>query len=280
MRDLPSPQQHGHVNWFEKGQEQNWTLNPFQQTQTAGYPAPVGLSARVDDRHAQDTRALHSGITGHIDRAHSQALNPHLQQPQLEKPHLHRRRSNQAQRPKHTSDRIFACTFCPDTFKTKYDWARHEKSIHLDIDVWTCAPKDGIILSPSADEIRCVYCNHPNPTPQHLQEHNHQACIHTSRTFSRKDHLVQHLRVTHRLKTIPDLTSWREDLRAFTCRCGFCGSTLNSWQERVDHLAVHFRKGVTLDEWDGDHGFSQGVAEHVRNASYSTFIENTTRAPI
>ena len=36
--------------------------------------------------------------------------------------------------------RIFQCTFCTDTFKSKYDWTRHEKSLHLSLEKWICAP--------------------------------------------------------------------------------------------------------------------------------------------
>jgi hypothetical protein len=43
-------------------------------------------------------------------------------------------------KPKDGADRIFKCTFCCDTFKHKYDWSRHEKSLHLNMEEWVCAP--------------------------------------------------------------------------------------------------------------------------------------------
>jgi len=43
-------------------------------------------------------------------------------------------------KPKDSADRIFKCTFCCDTFKHKYDWSRHEKSLHLNMEEWVCAP--------------------------------------------------------------------------------------------------------------------------------------------
>lgn len=43
-------------------------------------------------------------------------------------------------KPKDGADRIFKCTFCCDTFKHKYDWMRHEKSLHLNMEEWVCAP--------------------------------------------------------------------------------------------------------------------------------------------
>ncbi len=155
--------------------------------------------------------------------------------------------------------RIFACTFCCDSFRSKYDWARHEKSLHLNLETWTCAPRDGFVLSATGEQ-RCAYCDFPDPTPQHLDEHNHNACAGTSRVFARKDHLVQHLRVLHRLKELPPLDTWRQETTCFTCRCGFCNHRLNSWKERVDHLAGHFRKGFTMRDWQGEHEFPPSIA--------------------
>jgi hypothetical protein len=31
--------------------------------------------------------------------------------------------------------------------------------------------------------------------------------------------------------------------------CGFCACTLNSWQERVDHVAAHFQEGADIETW-------------------------------
>lgn len=47
---------------------------------------------------------------------------------------------------------------------------------------------------------------------------------------------------------------------------------MNSWQERVNHLAEHFRKGAVLREWNGDHGFSPEIEAQVRNADPSYCI--------
>ncbi|KAL4779959.1 hypothetical protein BJX76DRAFT_351371 [Aspergillus varians] len=155
--------------------------------------------------------------------------------------------------------RIFACTFCCDSFRSKYDWARHEKSLHLNLETWTCAPRDGLVLSTSG-EPQCAYCGFPNPTPQHLDQHSHTACARESRVFARKDHLVQHLRTFHRLNEIPPLDTWRQETPSFTCRCGFCNRRLGSWKARVDHLAEHFRKGFTMRDWQGEHEFSPSIA--------------------
>lgn len=35
-----------------------------------------------------------------------------------------------------TAGRRYQCTFCTDAFKTKYDWQRHETSMHLSLEQW------------------------------------------------------------------------------------------------------------------------------------------------
>ncbi|TEA19139.1 Cytochrome P450 monooxygenase lolP1 [Colletotrichum sidae] len=141
--------------------------------------------------------------------------------------------------------RPFKCTFCCDDFKTKYDWSRHEKSRHLSMD------------------------SAVDPSEEHLEEHNHATCHDRpkeARSFGRKDHLVQHLRVMHKLEKMPHFDDWRVEGEEMTSRCGFCNVTLASWSERVDHLAGHFRKGASMKEWKGEHDFSPVVAEQVVHA--------------
>lgn len=175
-----------------------------------------------------------------------------------------RANEHESKEPQLDPKRIFPCTFCNLTFKSKYDWSRHEKSLHLDLEAWKCAPESG--TTPTGEK-RCVYCLQLEPTRQHLDEHNHRACVGMDRTFNRKDHLVQHLRLVHRLADIPPLHEWRAQAPPFICRCGFCDQRLNSWGERVDHLAGHFRQGATMSDWEGGHEFTPAVAELVRNSS-------------
>jgi hypothetical protein len=94
--------------------------------------------------------------------------------------------------------RLFQCTFCTDRFKSKYDWSRHEKSLHLSLEKWMCAPLGEVITCSSSGQRKCVYCDAVNPTEEHLATHNHSACVEKgreARTFYRKDHLRQHLRL-------------------------------------------------------------------------------------
>ncbi|KAH7066648.1 hypothetical protein BKA63DRAFT_522901 [Paraphoma chrysanthemicola] len=165
--------------------------------------------------------------------------------------------------------RIFKCTFCCDTFKHKYDWARHEKTIHLCVEEWQCAPYGGFVAMGSTGRLHCAYCSALDPTVDHLDQHNHNACRSnqpTPRKFSRKDHLIQHLRHFHGVDVLPILDGWMIEPVQITSRCGFCNTTLNSWGERSDHLTAHFRKGKTMADWHGDHGFDAAVAARVTYA--------------
>ncbi|PLB48713.1 hypothetical protein P170DRAFT_464371 [Aspergillus steynii IBT 23096] len=121
-------------------------------------------------------------------------------------------RSQRIEKQSREKARIFPCTFCYDKFKRKHDWVRHERSLHLDLETWTCAPDH-------------------DPTPEHLEEHNHNVCAGTDRTFSRKDHLMQHLRLVHHVSQVPVIENWKKNAPPF-----------------------------------GDHGFPPSIAVQVRNA--------------
>lgn len=165
--------------------------------------------------------------------------------------------------------RRFCCTFCCDKFKSKYDWARHEKSLHLNPEAWYCAPHGAVDFSSETGRRHCAFCNLLDPSPEHLESHNSNACRGdrgNPRSFRRKDHLVQHLHLVHYLDTLPLIDEWKIGDTAIPSRCGFCEHTMNTWQERVDHLAGHFRKGSTMSDWRGEHGFPPSIASRITNA--------------
>ncbi|KAL3481396.1 hypothetical protein BJX99DRAFT_271316 [Aspergillus californicus] len=165
-----------------------------------------------------------------------------------------------------TNPRIFCCTFCCDKFKSKFDWMRHEKSLHLNLENWICAPFGGSVVLESTGRAHCAYCNQLDPTMDHLNQHNHAPCHEQTRKFRRKDHLVQHLRLFHRLDTLPLIDNWKQATTNFSSRCGFCDSHLSSWDERADHLAVHFRNGCTMAHWKGDHNFPPEIAANITHS--------------
>lgn len=168
------------------------------------------------------------------------------------------------------SVRIFQCTFCTDTFPAKYDWQRHEKSLHLALERWTCCPQGGTYTVPSTQLPHCVFCNALNPTAEHLEsQHNFLVCQEQTtqeRTFYRKDHLRQHLKLRHGAKFDKHMEAWKTTTNEIKSACGFCPSKFTTWSQRADHLAAHFRNGADMKDWANGWGFDAAVERCVENA--------------
>ncbi|KAF7871727.1 hypothetical protein EAF04_003834 [Stromatinia cepivora] len=184
-----------------------------------------------------------------------------------------RRRRRQAPKPAKViaagPARTFQCTFCTESFKTKHDWQRHEKSLHLSLERWICCPNGPIQYNKEYGRPACVYCDHPNPSASHAETHNHSSCAEKSigeRTFYRKDHLRQHLNLVHDVKFVNwSMESWKVITPEIRSRCGFCGIVMDSWTTRVDHLAEHFKSGKSMVDWKGDWGFEPQILNIVEN---------------
>jgi hypothetical protein len=159
---------------------------------------------------------------------------------------------------------MFQCTFCLQSFKKKYDWVRHERSIHLPgLDSWICKVplpenQSHLVWRVNHSEPECIFCGQTSPTDEHLQSHEFQSCAErpvSERTFTRKDHLWQHLHKFHRCRKWdgwkPDLHLLQHRQDKFESVCGFCQLKTHSWDERVQHLTSHFRRGATMIEWAG-----------------------------
>lgn len=177
-----------------------------------------------------------------------------------------RRTRNERKSSKH---RIFCCTFCCDRFGSRYEWVRHEKSLHLNLESWYCAPYGPSILSLITGKHLCAYCNEMEPSQEHISGHNHDSCHGLSnelRSFRRKDHLVQHLRHTHNVQELPPLDDWKIEVKSIASRCGFCDMNFDNWDDRTSHLAKHFHRGSTMKDWKGDHGFDPHIRAQLKNA--------------
>ncbi|KAF5632014.1 homeobox 4 [Fusarium sp. NRRL 52700] len=178
----------------------------------------------------------------------------------------------------------FQCTFCTDTFGTKYDWQRHEKSLHLSLERWQCAPNGPRVLNPLSSQICCAFCGEVEPSDDHIESHNVFACMERrpeDRTFYRKDHLNQHLRLMHNVKFLDwSMKCWKVIGPEIRSRCGFCGIAMSNWSARVDHLAEHFRMGDTMASWRGDWGFEPPVMKMVENFIPPYLIEIDRRSPL
>jgi len=163
----------------------------------------------------------------------------------------------------------FQCTFCTETFRTKHDWQRHEKSLHLSLERWVCTPDGPRAFNPENGQVSCVFCGKANPDEAHIEGHNHSACQERTlgeRTFYRKDHLRQHLKLVHGVKFASwSMEQWKVATPEIRSRCGFCGIVMDTWTIRVDHLAEHFKTGKTMADWKGDWGFDAPVVDMVEN---------------
>ncbi|KAL4964953.1 uncharacterized protein BDV14DRAFT_208986 [Aspergillus stella-maris] len=169
-------------------------------------------------------------------------------------------------------DGHYQCTFCTRSFKKKHDWSRHEKSVHLPLDVWICTPNlDELAQDPSLPPLECRFCENDPPTPEHWESHDFRDCATkplAERSFSRKDYLWQHLRKFHGCTRYPvsNLDAWKSSQSAIQSRCGFCQESLASWAARTDHLAAHFKEGCRMSQWAGDWGFESAILASLRNA--------------
>lgn len=154
--------------------------------------------------------------------------------------------------------KLFYCTFCPKSFPGRYEWNRHEEAVHIPRKVWVCNVYENHRGPPGNF---CPYCDETNPSSSHLEEHKHTRCglrPEADRTFLRKDHLKQHLLHFHGCSSyslaLTTVNSFQKalgpiDLVHPALHCGFCGFHALDWEERVEHIATHFKAGVDLLEW-------------------------------
>ncbi|KAK0636922.1 hypothetical protein B0T17DRAFT_94365 [Bombardia bombarda] len=179
--------------------------------------------------------------------------------------------------------KTFQCTFCTETFRTKHDWQRHEKSLHLSLERWVCAPEGPRVFNPTNGAISCVFCGEANPDEAHVESHNHLACQERTleeRTFYRKDHLRQHLKLVHEAKFVDwSMEQWKVATPEIRSRCGFCGIVMDTWTIRVDHLAEHFKTGNTMADWKGDWGFEAPVLDMLENSIPPYLIHDERNSP-
>ncbi|KAF2746685.1 hypothetical protein M011DRAFT_468386 [Sporormia fimetaria CBS 119925] len=164
----------------------------------------------------------------------------------------------------------FFCTFCPRAFKTKYEWIRHEDSVHALRTTYICCGDKMAVDSLAI----CPFCGEKRPDEVHMAGHKYQQCRNKPemhRTFYRRDHFVQHLHHVHfadlkhpSVRAGCGSRSQTAQRQEFGCKeltlkwrrfgapmrpndpmlhCGFCGVTLRDWTARCDHIAEHLAAG-------------------------------------
>ena len=105
--------------------------------------------------------------------------------------------------------------------------------------------------------LKCILCGKLNPSEKHLSEHNIRICEQGrpgSFSCKRRTELVKHLEKCHDVQgkaqgeVIAD--KWKETTKKQAWSCGFCIHLTNTFGDRLKHIATHFERGQTLDEWD------------------------------
>jgi hypothetical protein len=155
--------------------------------------------------------------------------------------------------------KMFQCTFCSKDFIHKYDWRRHEESVHFPQEEWVCMPDDRATVSSPNGTRYCPFCSLENPDADHSESHNCAACLESprhQRVFTRKDKLLQHIGQVHKPSTLSSyISGWRRPVqRKVMFRCGICGVDIASWPERMDHISGHFTAGQDMRFWRGEPG--------------------------
>lgn len=134
--------------------------------------------------------------------------------------------------------RKYQCTFCTHDFEQKYDWKRHEESVHFPQKEWVC------MLNGPVENSRCVFCGGGRVDEEHLSSHKSTQCCDApreQRTFQRKDKLVQHIKQVHGCGPPSVMKSWcRPIQRDVLLLCGFCSLELPDWKSRAEYDPLPF----------------------------------------
>jgi hypothetical protein len=160
--------------------------------------------------------------------------------------------------PEH-SDIKFQCTFCHIKLSPK-SWKRHEESQHLPKRQWVCMPHNQSFV-----QAECVFCGESyfSSLQSATCKHRVSDCLKRSletRTFTRKDKLVQHIKSFHGSSIEEEvLDAWSSSTSNYERQwdCGFCDARLDSWDGRAKHIAAHFRQGKDMSMWQSTRLFDQ-----------------------
>ncbi|KAF2247837.1 hypothetical protein BU26DRAFT_321579 [Trematosphaeria pertusa] len=114
----------------------------------------------------------------------------------------------------------FACTFCDKALKSKPYWKSHEEEFHEQRLTWRCPDCEQIFHAGKRFREHhtklhgCENCKQPRESGQPTSR-KASPCV-------KKYEIVMH-----------DKDAWG---------CGFCGCLLTTWEERCEHIAMHFEE--------------------------------------
>ena len=123
------------------------------------------------------------------------------------------------------------------------------------MDTYVCMLRDP--LEEIEGDFKCTLCGISNPSEKHLGAHEIQTCgqgVPGSFSCKRRTDLVRHLKKHHLVpgkaqgEAIAD--KWKETIKKQAWSCGFCVHLVHTFGDRLKHIATHFERGQTMDEWD------------------------------
>ncbi|KAF1944838.1 hypothetical protein EJ02DRAFT_463919 [Clathrospora elynae] len=121
----------------------------------------------------------------------------------------------------------FACTFCDKALKSKPYWKSHEEEFHEQRLTWRCPDCEQIFHAGKRFREHhtklhgCEHCKQPRESGQPTSR-KASPCV-------KKYEIVMH-----------DKDAWG---------CGFCACLLTTWEERCEHIALHFEEKGT-SKWN------------------------------
>lgn len=121
----------------------------------------------------------------------------------------------------------FACTFCDKALKSKPYWKSHEEEFHEQRLTWRCPDCEQIFHAGKRFREHhtklhgCEHCKQPRESGQPTSR-KASPCV-------KKYEIVMH-----------DKDAWG---------CGFCGTLLSTWEERCEHIALHFEEKSSI-KWN------------------------------
>jgi hypothetical protein len=156
----------------------------------------------------------------------------------------------------------YQCTVCPSYFTNSWAWKRHELGTHDFHPIeWTCMLDNIIMLGQN-----CIFCSRDvDDDSHHFDQHHILPCFKRElpdRTFASKDRLKQHVKQVHLAEETDEAIkrafnapkSWSQvvapaNVKPDSLWCGFCLCNLPTTLIRMDHVAQHFKDGLSMDKW-------------------------------
>ena len=147
----------------------------------------------------------------------------------------------------------YQCQSCTRKFNTEEDWRTHESLIHRPREEWVCSLVP--CMSPSMTDWKCAFCQSPFSDWAKFVLHDCRPCgiaptSPTSRpVFNTRTDLADHVKHHHGGAVLTTFMvekwsrppTWEEGIWA----CSTCGSSVQGWQNRLDHLAGHYKLEIS-----------------------------------